>query len=171
MYIACVSQQTPAARLEELSAELVLCLGRLNRAIGRDTVGLSTTVPTASLRLLAQVEELGPATVGALARADHCSQPTMSGAVAGLVQRGWATKSPNPDDARSSLVELTDEGRAVLDAARRERAAVVSARARADGRHDERDLAVTVAVLRGLLEHDPNEEPRPVQHDMLEGAR
>jgi DNA-binding MarR family transcriptional regulator len=166
-----VSQSIPADRLEALSAELVVCLGRLNRAIGRDTVGLGAAVPTASLRLLAQVEELGPATVGALARADHCSQPTMSGTVAGLVERGWASKRPNPDDARSSLVELTDEGRAVLDAARRDRAAVVAARARADGRHDESDLAVTVAVLRGLLAHDPNEETRPVPHEMLEGAR
>ena len=165
-------QQTSTSELEQLSAELVLYLGRLNRTVSRDTVGLSTTVATASLRMLAQVEELGPATVGALARADHCSQPTMSGAVAGLVTRGWATKRTNPDDARSSLVDLTDEGRAVLDAARRERAAAVARRARADLEHDEHDLAVTVAVLRGLLESsDPNLETSPIRNDTLEGAR
>jgi DNA-binding MarR family transcriptional regulator len=154
-----VSQQ--ASELDELSAELVLCLGRLNRAIGRETVGLSNSVPTASLRLLAQVEELGPASIGTLARADHCSQPTMSAAVASLVERGWATKSPNPEDARSSLVALTPEGRGVLDTARRERAAVVSARHRSDEQHDARDLAITVAVLRGLLEHDPHPDIDP----------
>ena len=44
----------------------------------RQSVGLSTTVPTASLRLLSQVDELGPLTIGALATADRCSQPTMS---------------------------------------------------------------------------------------------
>jgi DNA-binding MarR family transcriptional regulator len=161
-----VSQQLAERDLEELSAELVLCLGRLHRAIGRETIGLSTTVPTASLRLLAQVEELGPVNIGALARADHCSQPTMSAAVASLVERGWATKRPNPDDARSSLVALTREGRGVLGTARDERAAVVSARFDADEHHDSRDLATTVAVLRGLLEHDPHQTI-----DTHEGAR
>ncbi len=87
----------------------------------------------------------------------------MSAGVAALVERGWAGKRPHPQDARSSLVALTDEGRSVLAQARRERAAVVADRLRADTRHDERDLATTVSVLRGLLE----------QHDIhhLEGAR
>jgi DNA-binding MarR family transcriptional regulator len=147
--------------LEELSAELVLYAGRLVRVVTRHATGLSTAVPTASLRLLSQVEELGPVTIGALATADRCSQPTMSAGVAGLVERGWATKQPNPDDARSSLVALTKAGRTVLVQARRERAAVVSDRLRSDPLHDEADLATAVAVLRGLLEpHDTDPHPR-----------
>ena len=97
-------------------------------------------------------------TIGALAAADRCSQPTMSAGVQALCERGWADKSPNPADARSSLVTLTPAGRTVLTEARRERAAVVATRLRADPRHDERDLATAVAVLRGLLEQPDNDE-------------
>ena len=145
--------------VEQLSAELILLTGRLTRAVTRQSSGTSTGVPTASLRLLSQVDELGPVTVGALATADRCSQPTMSAGVAALVDRGWASKQPHPTDARSSLVSLTEEGRTVLVAARRERAQVVAERFRADSRHDERDLATTVAVLRGLLDQPGASRP------------
>jgi DNA-binding MarR family transcriptional regulator len=143
--------QTKAERLsiEDLSAELVLNAGRFVRAVTRRT---STDVPTATLRLLSQLDELGPITIGALARADRCSQPTMSAAVQNLCDRGWGAKTPNPADARSSLVELTDAGKAVLQQARRERAEVVAARLRLDPHHNEDDLATAVAVLRGLLD-------------------
>lgn len=141
--------------LEEMSAELVLYTGRLVRAVTRHT---STDVPTASLRLLSQVDELGPVTLGALARADRCSQPTMSAGVQVLCERGWAVKRPNPADARSSLVSLTDAGRTVLAGARRERAAVVADRLRSDPQHTESDLATAVAVLRGLLQHADTDE-------------
>ncbi len=148
----------PRPTLEELSAELVLHTGRLVRAVTRASVGLSIDVPTASLRLLSQVDELGPVTIGALASADRCSQPTMSAGVRSLCERGWAAKQPNPEDARSSLVTLTEAGRTVLTEARRARAAVVAARFRADRDHDEQDLATAVAVLRSLLEQPDDEE-------------
>ncbi len=123
--------------------------GRLVRAVSRRT---SHDVPAATLRLLSQLDELGPITVGHLARADRCSQPTMSAAVHAVVDKGWAHKEPNPHDARSSLVALTDLGRTVLAEARRKNAGVVAARLRDDPEHDERDLAIAVAVLRGLLD-------------------
>ena len=154
-----MSQPTATApTLEELSAELVLYTGRLVRAITRQSAGLAVDVPTAQLRLLSQVDELGSVTIGALAAADRCSQPTMSAGVQGLCERGWAVKAPNPADARSSLVTLTPAGRTVLTEARRERAAVVAARFRSDPRHDERDLATAVAVLRDLLDQPDNRE-------------
>lgn len=144
--------------LEELSAELVLYTGRLVRAVTRRSAGRSPDVPTASLRLLSQVDELGPVTIGALAAADRCSQPTMSAGVQALCERGWAAKTPNPEDARSSLVTLTEAGRSVLTEARRARAAVVADRFRSDPNHDEQDLATAVAVLRALLEQPDDEE-------------
>jgi DNA-binding MarR family transcriptional regulator len=147
-----VDQATlPRDAVEELSAELVLHTGRLVRAVTRHAVGTSSEVPTASLRLLSQLDEIGPVSIGALAAADRCSQPTMSAGVTALCDRGWATKTPHPQDARSSLVALTEAGRTVLAEARSERATVVAAWLRADPEHDEHDLATAVAVLRGLL--------------------
>jgi DNA-binding MarR family transcriptional regulator len=39
---------------------------------------------------------------------------TISRYVAGLVESGLAVRTPNPDDGRSYLLELTDDGRAVI---------------------------------------------------------
>jgi DNA-binding MarR family transcriptional regulator len=138
--------------LERLSAELAMYAGRLVRAVTRRTAG---DVPAASLRLLSQLEELGPVTVGQLALADRCSQPTMSNAVQYLTEKGWAVKQPNPEDARSSLVALTDDGRAVLTRARRRNAAVIADRLRADREHDLADLATAVSLIKRLLDENP----------------
>jgi len=132
----------------DLSAELAMLAGRFTRAV---THTATHEVPTASLRLLSQVDELGSVPIGTLAAADRCSQPTMSSAVQSLCRRGWARKTPNPDDARSTLVSLTEAGRTVLADARRQRASVVADLFEADPRHDRQDLATAVAVLRGLL--------------------
>ena len=142
--------------LERLSGELVVYAGRLVRAVSRRT---AHDVPAATLRLLSQVDELAPVTIGHLAQADRCSQPTMSAAVQNLVQKDWAVKRPNPADARSSLVVLTDLGRSVLGDARRRNAADVAARLRTDPDHDEQDLAAAVALIRGLLDHPEEGTP------------
>ena len=140
--------------LEQLSAELVVYAGRLVRAVSRRT---SPDVPAATMRLLSQVEELEPITIGHLAQADRCSQPTMSSSVQNLVDKGWAAKQPNPADARSSLVHLTDAGREALATTRRKNAEVVAARLEADPQHDVHDLETAVALLRGLLDQHPEE--------------
>lgn len=131
-----------------LSARLVTYAARLGRAMSR---AAAPDIPAATLRLLAQIDELGTAGVSRLAQADRCSQPTMSTAVQGLVDRGWATKTPNPDDARASLVELTPTGADVLTQARRRIGAVVAERLAADPRHDLDDLAAAVSLLEHLL--------------------
>ena len=143
--------------LERLCGELAVNAGRLVRALGRRS---SSDVPAAALRLLSQVDELEPLSIGALAQADRCSQPTMSAAVQNLVDKGWARKEPHPGDARSSLVSLTDEGRRVLGQARAHNARVIAERLRHDPAHDEQDLATAVALIRGLLDQsDPEGTP------------
>src|SRR5262249_21674741 len=90
-----------------------------------------------------------PTGISQLAELDRCSQPTMSAAVSQLVERGWATKEPNPDDARGSVVTLTDEGRAELQRVRRrhgERVAELLA-----ATHTSEEVATAVAVLRDVL--------------------
>ena len=158
--IAWVSQPTqPPRPLEELSAELVLYTGRLVRAVTRRR-RTSTQVPTASLRLLSQLDELGPLSIGALAAADRCSQPTMSGRGRSAVRaRLGQPSSPNPRDARSSLVDA-DRGRSRRPGRRPAASAraVVTERLRSDPHHDEQDLATAVAVLRGLLEQPDDDE-------------
>src|SRR4051794_21213643 len=102
------------------------------------------------MRLLSILDESGPLGVTQLAQIDQCSQPTMSGTVNGLLERGWVTKRPDPADARSNLVDLTPDGRAVLTEARRANGAAVAARLAAAGVGADA-LATAVAVLRSIL--------------------
>lgn len=140
--------------VQQLSNDLVVLSARLVREVRRNAADL----PTATIRLLSLLDELGPSTVGALAHADRCSQPTMTGLVRGLVDRGWAQRDPHPDDARASLVSMTSEGRSALSSVRRGNAALVAGRIEAAGRSTE-ELATAVAVLADVL-HQHHEAER-----------
>ncbi len=141
-------------RVQELSNDLVVLVARLVREVRRN----NTDVPAASTRLMSLLDELGPSTVGALAQADRCSQPTMTGLVNGLAEKGWVRRTPHPDDARSSLVTMTDEGSRVLSSVRRTNAALVAGRIERSGRSPA-DLATAVAVLSDLLSVDEHLVP------------
>ena len=141
-------------RVQELSNDLVVLVARLVREVRRN----NTEVPAASTRLMSLLDELGPSTVGALAQADRCSQPTMTGLVNGLAEKGWVQRTPHPDDARSSLVTMTAEGETVLASVRRTNAALVAGRIERSGRSPA-DLATAVAVLSDLLSVDEHLVP------------
>ena len=135
--------------VRQLSNDLVVLSARLVREVRRNTADL----PAASTRLMSLLDELGPSTVSALANADRCSQPTMTGLVNGLVGKGWLERAPHPDDARSTLVSMTVEGQQRLAAVRSRNAALVATRVAESGRTPE-ELATAVAVLNDLLPHD-----------------
>lgn len=132
---------------QELGSDLTLYAARLVRLLRRERP------QPVGMRVLSVLDEAGPLGVTQLATIDQCSQPTMSGTVNGLVERGWVTKRPDPDDARSSRVDLTDGGRRVLAETRRANGSLVAERLTASGLPDH-DLATAVAVLRTILEHD-----------------
>ena len=135
--------------MEEAGASLLMYAARLNRSVIHDA---ATGVPAATLRLLSRLDELAPVGVSELAKADGCSQPTISSAVQHLVEKGWAVKAPNPRDARGALVELTDEGARVLDRTRRDNGAVIANRLEADPCHGLTELEAAVVLLRHLLQ-------------------
>ena len=134
---------------ESLSSDLTVYAARLVRLVRREHA------PSAGTRVLSILDETGPLGITALAQLDRCSQPTMTGQVHQLVELGWVTKQPNPDDARSSLVALTGAGRAELARFRRLSAVLVSQRLarRTDLSTD--DLATAVAVLQAVLDPTP----------------
>ena len=136
----------PPHRVQALSNDLVVLSARLVREVRR----LHQETAPASIRLMSLVDELGPSTVSALAEADRCSQPTMTGLVNGLAERGWLERRPHPADARSSLVSMTTQGRAALADVRRRNAALVAERITASGRSAD-ELATAVAVLADVL--------------------
>lgn len=60
--------------------------------------------------LLTELGRSGPLPLSELGQRLSLEKSWISRAVDGLVKRGWATKEPNPHDARSWLVTLTDDG-------------------------------------------------------------
>lgn len=139
------------SRAQDLGSDLTLYAARLVRLLRRERR------QPPGMRVLSILDEAGALGIGQLAVVDQCSQPTMSGTVAGLVERGWVSKDPDPADARASLVSLTASGRAVLAEARATNGALVAERLAASGA-DVDALAEAVDLLRALLE--PAVNPR-----------
>jgi DNA-binding MarR family transcriptional regulator len=130
--------------LQQQSSELVVYAARLVRAVRR-RVG-----QPAGVRILSLLDEFGPQGVTALAEIDRSSQPTVSGAVRQLEERGLVAKDADPNDARRTVVRLTAEGRRILVAARRDNGAAVAERLARTG-HSAEDVAAAVAVLRDVM--------------------
>ncbi|MEU6388109.1 MarR family winged helix-turn-helix transcriptional regulator [Streptomyces sp. NPDC046939] len=78
----------------------------------------------------------------------------VSKAVDRLVAAGWCTRVPHPQDRRSSVLELTPEGREALTAARPVVAATLTSLTEGIPADDLERLASTLATLRANLEAD-----------------
>ena len=63
----------------------------------------------------------GPLRVSALAEVIHSEVSTVSRQVSTLVDLGFVTRGPDPDDGRAQALTLTDEGTALLHAIRDDR--------------------------------------------------
>ena len=106
-----------------LADDLLRSAARLSRWASRHA---DLAMPYAQARVLALVDDLGPARVTTLAAADECSQPSMTAQVHRLEADGLVARSPDPADARAALVELTADGAAALARLRRARGAALA---------------------------------------------
>jgi DNA-binding MarR family transcriptional regulator len=131
-----------------LANELLRSSARLSRWASRHA---SFDVPFAQARLLALLDELGPSRISILAVADHSSQPTVTAQVQRLEAQGWARRTADPEDARATLVSLSDDGRTALEGVREARVAVLAPLLDQLDDAGVADLRVAVDVLGRLL--------------------
>jgi DNA-binding MarR family transcriptional regulator len=99
----------------EACATLVRTGAALTLEIGRC---MTTTfgVTQAVLNALAVIDGAGvPLTPSEISERTLVSSGTMTGTLDQLEYRGWVRRTPNPDDRRSVLVDITDAGKAVTD--------------------------------------------------------
>jgi DNA-binding MarR family transcriptional regulator len=143
---------------ETVANDLLRAAARLSRWASQLA---SFDVPFAQARLLALLDELGPARVSVLAEADHSSQPTMTTALQRLESAGWAQRAPDPSDARASLLSLTPAGRDTLDQVRRARAEVLSPTLAGLDDSEVARLRDAAAVMEGLLQRVAPGPPAP----------
>ncbi len=102
-----------------LEAEVITALRRISRAISLHSRTLlhdyGLTVP--QLAALHTVQKMQPVTVGALAKAIHVSQATLTGILRRLESRGLVSRTRTGEDRRNVVVHLTEEGGQLIFAA------------------------------------------------------
>lgn len=115
-------QITPEAA--RTAAELRVLTGRLARRLRARGVAGDLTMPESLV--LARLERGGPATPGALAKAEGVQPQSMGATLAGLAGRGLVSRSHDPDDRRRVVMSITEAGRQLVYGARRDREGVLS---------------------------------------------
>ncbi|MEV8374106.1 MarR family winged helix-turn-helix transcriptional regulator [Kribbella sp. NPDC056861] len=145
---------TASTDLSQLGVDVVVAAARLARLASRDVSAL----PHAAMRLMGRLDELGPTRISELAKADRCSQPTMSNLVQRQEDSGWVRREADPADSRASLISLTPAGLDELNRARHEAGAAIAGRLSQLPPADLETLTAAVAVMHQILTLEPSEE-------------
>ncbi|MFF3173306.1 MarR family winged helix-turn-helix transcriptional regulator [Streptomyces sp. NPDC057900] len=97
---------------EQVANDLAGVVGRLLRRL-RSSSSESLLTPT-QRSVLARLEDGGPATTAALARAEFVRPQSMRLTLGALEEQGLVERAPDPDDGRKSVMSITVDGRATL---------------------------------------------------------
>ncbi len=130
------------------ASELRVVLGQLVRRLRAEN-----RLPLPHASALGRLDREGPQTVSELAAAERVRPQSMAQTVGELESDGLVDRQPDPGDRRRALVQLTDEGRAMLQADRRQREGWL-ARAIVDDLSEEEQVVLgrAVQLLRRLAE-------------------
>ncbi|MFB7560571.1 MarR family winged helix-turn-helix transcriptional regulator [Streptomyces brevispora] len=101
---------------EQVADDLAAVVGRLLRRL-RSSSSESLLTPT-QRSVLARIEDGGPATTAALARAEFVRPQSMRLTLGALEEQGLVERAPDPEDGRKSVMSITDTGRTTLAAVR-----------------------------------------------------
>ncbi|MFE7637911.1 MarR family winged helix-turn-helix transcriptional regulator [Kitasatospora sp. NPDC057518] len=102
--------------LPSFFADLVRCETRLYNALN-DRLRERHGIVTSQFEFLRHLRDHPRARVADLAAEFAVGIGSTSKGVDRLERQGWVARVPNPSDRRSSLLELTDDGRELVDAA------------------------------------------------------
>lgn len=92
-----------------VAGDLRATLGRLVRRLREQAEGSDLTKSQSSV--LGRLEREGPTTATALARAEGIRPQSMGSIVAALEIAGLVTRSPDPNDGRKTILNITDKAR------------------------------------------------------------
>ncbi len=140
--------QTPPADAGRSASELRIVLGQLVRRLRAEN-----TFPVSQGMVLARLEREGPATTSALAAAELVRPQSMAQTLAELGAAGLVARRPDPEDGRQILIELTDQGGAILAEDRARREGWLATVIEADLTPDEQQVLLeAIEILRRLAE-------------------
>jgi DNA-binding MarR family transcriptional regulator len=108
-----------------VAAHLRVVLARAARRLRQEA---GTDLSPSQTAALATIERRGPLTPSEVAACERIQRPTATRVIARLEEGGLVQRAADPSDGRSSLVSITDEGRALLDAGRTRKDAFLAQR-------------------------------------------
>lgn len=148
-----MTSSAPDSALTDAAARLRLAIVRTARRLRQEAAGEGGTelTPTGAASL-ATVERHGPLTPSELAEIERVKRPTATRTIRALCEAGLVSRTPDPSDGRSALVEITSEGRAHLRRLRGRKNAYLARMLRDLPAADREALERAAEVLEGLLE-------------------
>jgi DNA-binding MarR family transcriptional regulator len=135
----------------ELAHRLRPVVTRLARRM-RQQVGAGLT-PTQGAALVT-IDCHGPLTPSELAAREKIQRPTATRVLARLEEAGLVTRTPDPDDRRSSLLSSTPAGRELLDSVRDRKDMYLARRLDRLRPEDRAALERAAGILERMLEED-----------------
>ncbi|MCF3962145.1 MarR family winged helix-turn-helix transcriptional regulator [Streptomyces fuscigenes] len=136
---------------EQVAADIAAVTGLLARRLRSTSAATGLTASQRSA--LVRINDDGPSTTAALARAEHIRPQSMRLTLGVLEEQGLIERAPDPSDGRQSVVSATEHGRTVLAGVRAAKqtwlSKVIAEELDAD---DRRTLATAAALLRRLTE-------------------
>ncbi len=96
---------------ETVAIRLALALKRLRARLREEELSVcSTGLSISQLSILQRLHRNGPATAASLAAVEHVSQQAIAQNVAPLKSAGLVQSEPDQQDARKTLISVTDAG-------------------------------------------------------------
>ena len=139
-------------RAAALAAELRMLSGKLKRRL-REQGSLGGDISWSQIAVLRRLEDGGPATVSALARAEGMRPQSMGAITAALEAAGLVDGMPHPTDGRQTILNLTAACREKLAANRAARQDWLCRAIQTKLASDEQDvLAQSIALMQRLVE-------------------
>lgn len=102
-----------AERERTLASRLRLAVVRLNRRLRAQRTDSQITL--SQLSALSCLHKSGPITPGELALREGVQPPSMTRVIAALESNGLITRRAHPTDGRQAIVEVTEDGRKLIE--------------------------------------------------------
>src|SRR4051794_30823378 len=140
---------TPRSSRGALAARLRLAVARTARRLRQEAGGGLSPSQAAAL---ATIDRHGPLTPSELAAHERVQRPTIARLLARMEDDGLVARAPDPSDGRSSLISLSDDGRALLDSVRSRKDAFLAQRMRGLDAEERAPLGRAATILERMLE-------------------
>ena len=145
------TETTSTQDLTEQAARLRLAVNRMARRLRQEA---NTQLGPASIAALATIERSGPLTPSEVARVEGIQRPTATRILSRLTEAGLVSRTTDPSDGRSSIVQVTADGRKTLNRLRKRKTAYLARTMRALPDDDVATLTRAAEILEQVLEED-----------------